>query len=162
MEGHLVMSGKERRRKVEFEGVGEGRLTIKEAAAKLRMSYRQCRRSYKRFREEGDAGLVHRRRGQRSNRAKPEAFKREALERCRERYEGFGPVLSREKLAEEGYLIGTETLRVWLLEEGLWQARRKRALGTGSSVNAKSILANWCRWMVATMSGLGRGSRKAV
>jgi transposase len=121
------MSGKERRRKVEFEGVGEGRLTIKEAAAKLRMSYRQCRRSYKRFREEGDAGLVHRRRGQRSNRAKPEAFKREALERCRERYEGFGPVLSREKLAEEGYLIGTETLRVWLLEEGLWQARRKRA-----------------------------------
>jgi transposase len=127
MEGHLVMSGKERRRKVEFEGVGEGRLTIKEAAAKLRMSYRQCRRSYKRFREEGDAGLVHRRRGQRSNRAKPEAFKREALERCRERYEGFGPVLSREKLAEEGYLIGTETLRVWLLEEGLWQARRKRA-----------------------------------
>jgi len=35
MEGHLVMSKKERRRKVEFEGVREGRLTIKEAAAKL-------------------------------------------------------------------------------------------------------------------------------
>jgi hypothetical protein len=27
MEGHLVMSAKERRRKVEFEGVREGRLT---------------------------------------------------------------------------------------------------------------------------------------
>ena len=127
MEGHLVMSGKERRRKVEFEGVGEGRLTIKEAAAKLRMSYRQCRRSYKRFREEGDAGLVHRRRGRRSNRAKSEAFKEAVLERCRERYEGFGPVLSMEKLAEEGYKVGRETLRVWLLEEGLWQVRRKRA-----------------------------------
>ena len=28
MEGHLVMSAKERRRKVEFEGVRKGRLTI--------------------------------------------------------------------------------------------------------------------------------------
>jgi hypothetical protein len=32
MEGYLVMSAKERRRKVEFEGVRGGRLTIKEAA----------------------------------------------------------------------------------------------------------------------------------
>ena len=36
MRGHLVMSAKERKRKVEFEGVQEGRMTIKEAAAKLR------------------------------------------------------------------------------------------------------------------------------
>jgi len=127
MRGHLVMSAKERRRKVEFEGVLEGRMRIKEAAAKLGLSYRHCRRAYKRFCEEGDAGLVHRRRGQRSNRAKPEAFKREVLERYRERYTGFGPVLGMEKLAEEGYSVGRETLRVWLLEEGLWQPRRKRA-----------------------------------
>jgi len=33
MRGHLVMSKKERERKVEFEGVQEGRMTIKEAAA---------------------------------------------------------------------------------------------------------------------------------
>jgi len=127
MEGHLVMSKKERRRKVEFEGVREGRLTIKEAAAKLGLSYRHCRRAYKRFCEEGDVGLVHRRRGQRSNRAKPEAFKREALDLCRERYEGFGPVLMMDKLAEDGYTVARETLRVWLLEEGLWLPRRKRA-----------------------------------
>jgi len=127
MGGHLLMSAKERRRKVEFEGVREGRLTLKEAAAKLDISYRQCRRAYKRFSQEGDAGLVHRRRGRRSNRAKPEAFKRKTLERCRERYEGFGPVLTMEKLAEDGYTVARETLRVWLLEEGLWRPRRKRA-----------------------------------
>lgn len=127
MGGHLLMSVKERRRKVEFEGVREGRLTIKEAATKLGLSYRQCRRSYKRFCDEGDAGLAHRRRGQRSNRARPEAFKQEALRRCRERFEGFGPVLMMEKLAEDGYRVGRETLRVWLLEEGLWQPRRTRA-----------------------------------
>jgi transposase len=121
------MSKKERRRKVEFEGVREGRMTLKEAASKLGLSYRQCRRSYRRFCKEKDAGLVHRRRGQRSNRAKPEAFKEAVLERYRERYGGFGPVLAMEKLAEEGYEVARETLRTWLLGEGLWQPRRKRA-----------------------------------
>ncbi len=127
MEGHLMMSAKERLRKVEFEGVRKGRLTIREAAEHLGLSYRQCRRSYKRFREEGDVGLVHRRRGRPSNRAKPQAFKKAALLRYQERYEGFGPVLAMEKLAEEGYEIGRETLRRWLIEKGLYQPRRERA-----------------------------------
>lgn len=127
MGGHLVMSAKERRRKVEFERVREGGMTIKEAATRLELSYRHCRRAYKRFCEQGDRGLVHRRRGQRSNRAMPEAFREEALGRCRERYEGFGPVLMMEKLAEDGYRVGRETLRLWLIEEGLWQPRRNRA-----------------------------------
>jgi len=127
MGGHLIMSVKERRRKVEFEGVREGRLTLKEAATKLGISYRQCRRSYRRFCKEGDAGLIHRRRGQCSNRAKPEGFKREVLKRYRERYEGFGPVLAMEKLGDDGFPVARETLRIWLLEEGLWQPRRKRA-----------------------------------
>ena len=127
MEGHLVMSAKERRRKVEFEGVRNGRLTIKEAAMRLDLSYRHCRRSYKRFCEQGDKGLVHRRRGQRSNRAKPQAFKEAVLLRYQERYEAFGPVLTMEKLAEEGYKVGRETLRRWLIEEKLWKPCRKRA-----------------------------------
>jgi transposase len=127
MEGHLVMSAKERRRKVEFEGVRKGRLTIKEAAMRLDLSYRHCRRSYKRFCEQGDKGLVHLRRGQRSNRAKPQAFKEAVLLRYQERYEGFGPVLTMEKLAEEGYKVGRETLRRWLIEEKLWKPCRKRA-----------------------------------
>ncbi|KKL28264.1 hypothetical protein LCGC14_2376880 [marine sediment metagenome] len=127
MKGHLMMSAKERRRKVEFEGVIESRLTIKQAALRLELSYRHCRRAYKRFREEGDMGLVHRRRGRRSNRAKPQAFKEAVLLRYQERYGGFGPVLAMEKLAEEGYELGRETLRTWLIEENLWQTRRKRA-----------------------------------
>ena len=125
MEGHLVMSVKERRKKVEFEGVGAGRMTIVDASEKLGVSYRHCRRSYKRYREEGDAGLVHRNRGRTSNRAKPPEFREAVLARYRDRYEGFGPVLATEKLAEDGYEVGRETLRCWLLEEGLWQPRRK-------------------------------------
>jgi len=76
MRGELLMSSKERRRKVEFEGVVEGRMTIREVSGRLRLSYRQCRRRYKRYREEGDRGLVDRSRGRCSNRAKGGEFRR--------------------------------------------------------------------------------------
>ena len=70
---------------------------------------------------------MHRHRGQRSNRAKPPTFKEAVLLRYQERYEGFGPVLAMEKLAEEEYEIARETLRTWLIEEKLYRPRRKRA-----------------------------------
>jgi len=126
MEGHLLMSAKERRRKVEFEGIVEGRMTVREASQKLGLSYRQSRRSYKRFREEGDGGLVHRSRGRRSNSAKPDEFRRAVLERYKQRYEGFGPTLATEKLAGDGYELDPETLRRWLMVDGQWKRRRKR------------------------------------
>ena len=126
MEGHLVMSAKERRRKSVFDEVQEGRMTLREASEKLGVSYRQCRRSYGRFRKEGDAGLVHRSRGRPSNRRLPKRVRKRAVKRYRERYEGFGPTLAAEKLAEEGLVMDHETLRRLLLHEGLWTKRRKR------------------------------------
>jgi hypothetical protein len=57
----------------------------------------------------------------------PERFKEAVLERYREGYEGFGPVLAQEKLCEEGYEVGRETLRTWLIEQKLWRPRRKRS-----------------------------------
>jgi transposase len=126
MGGHLLMSSKERVRKVEFEGVVEGRMTIREVSQKLGLSYRQSRRSYKRFREEGDAGLVHRSRGRPSIRARPDEFRRAVLERYRERYEGFGPTFATEKLAGDGYELNHETLRRWLIADGQWSRKRKR------------------------------------
>lgn len=127
MEGHLLMSAKERKRKSVFDRVLEGGLSLKAAAELLGLSYRQCRRSYKRFCEEGDRGLVHRSRGRRSNRAKPARLKRAVLARYRRRYPGFGPTYACEKLAEQGYHLCAESLRQWLLADGQWHKRRKRA-----------------------------------
>ena len=126
MGGQLLMSSKERRRKVEFEGIVEGRMTIREVSQKLGLSYRQCRRSFKRYREQGDRGLVHRSRGRRSNRAKADEFRRAVVELYREHYEGFGPTLAAEKLAEQGYELDHETVRRWLIADGQWSRRRKR------------------------------------
>jgi hypothetical protein len=127
MEGHLLMSAKERRRKVEFECVREGRITVVVASEKLDLSYGHCRRIYKRFREEGDVGLVHRSRGRASNRAKPPEFREAVLARYEECYEGFGPVLAIEKLEDDGYKVARETLRRWLIEQDLRKPRRKGA-----------------------------------
>lgn len=59
MKGHLLMSQKERRRQMILEGVKENRLNLKSAAIQLGISYRQCRRAYRRYLSEGEAGLMH-------------------------------------------------------------------------------------------------------
>jgi len=128
MEGHLLMSEKERQRKSLFDEVLAGRMTRKEAAERLGISYRHCRRSFKRFCEQGDAGLVHVSRGKPSNRQYPDALRRKVLERYESRYAdaGLGPTLAAEKLAADGLAVKRETLRRWLLAAGLWKKRRKR------------------------------------
>lgn len=126
MEGHLMMSAKERKRLLVFDRVREEQLSLGEAAGQLEISYRQCCRSYKRYREEGERGLVHRRRGRPSNRAKPREFRLEVVKRYEEKYKGYGPTLAAEKLAEEGFVLDHETLRRWLLAEGKWKKKRRR------------------------------------
>jgi hypothetical protein len=126
MEGHLLMSGKERERLKVFGRVKGGELKLVEAAELLRVSQRQARRQYKRYRELGDRGLVHRGRGRPSNRGHALKFKQQVLARYQERYPDFGPTLAAEKLQADGLVVPAETLRRWLLCAGLWQKRRKR------------------------------------
>ncbi|HSL92541.1 MAG TPA: ISNCY family transposase [Candidatus Limnocylindrales bacterium] len=152
MGGHLLMSGKERIRKVILEGVQEGRLTIREASARLSISYRQGKRICKRYRLEGDAGLLHKGRSRPSNRAKPSSLRQRAIRRYRERYEGFGPTLACEKLAGEGILLDHETLRRWLIRERLWigpkggvrhRAYRERKARFGEMLQLDGSLHRW-------------------
>lgn len=127
MEGHLLMSRKELERRSLFERVKRKELHLTEACELLGVSYRQVKRSYGRYVLEGDAGLVHRSRGQASNRGYPAALKGAALDYYAQRLEGFGPTLAAEKLAERGIVVDHETLRRWLLEAGLWKRGRRRA-----------------------------------
>jgi len=125
--GALVMSQRERSRLVMMARVREKAMTIREASEVMRVSYRQGRRIYKRYREEGDRGLIHRNRGQPSNRGKSSELRGKVLALYREQYWDFGPTLASEKLEERnGYKVGHETLRRWLLAAGLWERQRKR------------------------------------
>jgi len=127
MAGPLLMSSKERRRKSVFGDVESGRISLRQASDLLGLGYRQCKRSYTRYRAEGDAGLVHRGRGRSSNRRSPSEFRDRVVRRYEEQYQGYGATLAAEKLAEEGLEVDHETLRRWLLSKGLLKRRRKRS-----------------------------------
>lgn len=123
----IEMSTRERRRMTLMTRVEEGLLKLRLASEMMRVSYRQAKRIWRRYRKEGDAGLVHRGRGRGSNRARPAAERRRALALCAKRYADFGPLLASEHLAEEhGIVVDHETLRRWMLSAGLWTARRRR------------------------------------
>ncbi len=100
--------------------VKNGHMTRTEAASRLDLSYRQTLRAYERYCSEGDQGLVHRSRGQKSNRAYGDAFHDKVIKRYKNRYKehDLGPTLAAEKLEKEGLVISPETLRRWLLKEG--------------------------------------------
>ncbi len=121
------MSRKERERLKILARVKRGELNLKQAAELSQLGYRQCRRLYKRLREQGDSGLVHRSRGRPSNRGHAAEFKQAVLARYQERYPDFGPTLAAEKLAADGYKLDHETLRGWLVQARLWRKRRKRS-----------------------------------
>lgn len=132
-----AMSRKEFDRGAILARVARGELTLKESTPLLKLSYRQAKRLYQRFRAEGPAGLVHGSVGGVSNRARPAAERERVLELIRERYGGdagrgrgqrFGPTLVSEHLWEDhGIRVPCSTLRGWMSEDGLWsRVRRSR------------------------------------
>jgi len=108
-------------------------LTLRAAAELMEVSYRQAKRLYRRYWDEGAAGLKHRAAGRTSNRQTATKQRARALALIREKYSGgvgerFGPTLAAEHLAsEDGLTVDHETLRRWMLDAGLWSRARKRS-----------------------------------
>ena len=79
------------------------------------------------LKQDGPASLLSKRRGKPSNHRLPAEVRTLALSIVREQYADFGPTLAAEKLAEHhGCSISRETLRGWMIADGLWQDRRHR------------------------------------
>jgi len=107
--------------------VQSGRLRVADACALLGRSRRQVFRLLRGIRDGGAASLVSKRRGKPSNRRLPAAVRQLAMSLVRERYSDFGPTLAAEKLAERhGCRVSRETLRGWMVADGLWLDRRAR------------------------------------
>ncbi|MHB1155412.1 MAG: helix-turn-helix domain-containing protein [Phycisphaerales bacterium] len=122
----LVLSVKERDRLAMFSRVKDGPMTVVEASRHPGLSYRQAKRLWRRYRAEGDGGLVHRLRGRAGNNRRAADERRgRTLALYREQYQGFGPTPAAEQMAErDGLAVDHETLRRWLTAAGLWRARR--------------------------------------
>jgi DNA-binding CsgD family transcriptional regulator len=122
----VAMSPRERDVLKVMQPVLDGQRTQAEAARLLKLSVRQVRRIQHKLQAGGDAALVHGLRGKPSNHRHEPALRQKVLKVYRARYPDFGPTLACEKLAAEGLHVGVETLRRWLLAEGLWERRRHR------------------------------------
>src|SRR6185436_12909881 len=126
------MSSKELKRLGVLARVEKEALNLVNAAEILGVSYRQAKRIWRRFQDEGAQGLQHRSVGRRSGRGKPKKFRLKVLRLVRQKYSGeigvrFGPTLAAEHLASEDKMeVAPETLRRWMLAEGLWSRMRKR------------------------------------
>lgn len=157
------MNEKELRRVEVLARGGSNELRVVDASRLLGVSYRQGRRLWKRYREQGPAGLKHRSPGRPSHRARDERFRQSVLRRVREKYGGavgerFGPTLAAEHLqAEDGMKVHAETLRRWMLEEGLWSRERKRpAAGHFPARNTPRICLAVYQYPWAKVSPEGR------
>lgn len=124
----LEMSQRDRDRLVVIRQVAKREITVTRGAELLRLSRKQMGRLRDRYLEEGDGAVIHRGRGRRSNRSKPEAWRRRVLERAREPlFHDFRPTLRAEHLSRDPEIgpVDPYTLRRWLIEEGLWAVKRR-------------------------------------
>jgi transposase len=123
----LSVSDGELRRLEVLRDVDRGGLPVPAAAQLLWRSERQVRRLSKAFRSAGAAGLISKKRGRPSNRRTAAAVRAAALWIVRQNYADFGPTLAAEKLAaEHGFSFSSETVRKWMIEDGLWLDRKQR------------------------------------
>lgn len=104
-----------------------GRIRVADAGALLGLKRRQVFRLLQGFRERGVGSLVSSRRGRPSNNRLPGVVRELAVALVKERYADFGPTLACEKLAElHGCRVSRETLRKWMIADGLWLDRSRR------------------------------------
>ena len=123
----VTMSKRDFDRAGVIQRVLDKQLTQREAARALGLTDRQVRRLCRRVLEDGPAGLANRARGRPGNRRRPKSLRSEALSIVRGRYHDFGPTLACEKLLELHSIdVCVETLRQWMLADGVWQDRRQR------------------------------------
>ena len=99
-------------------------MTQQEAGQQLNLSSRQVRRLLASFCQEGAVGIKSKHRG--GNRLLSLDFKQKVLTLVRARYHDFGPTFAAEKLLLEGLPVSKETLRKWMISDGLWKGRTRK------------------------------------
>jgi hypothetical protein len=103
------------------------RIRMNAATQLLGVTRRQVCRIISAYRAGGPSALISKKRGKPSNRSYPTSLRLTTIELIRAHYEDFGPTLAAEKLRERHEIhLGIETVRRWMIAEGLWRDRRQR------------------------------------
>ena len=125
--GWLQMSKQELRRVEVLTEVLAGQRTAESAAGVLNVSLRQAQRLVARYRDGGGGALIHKSRGRPASNKLSAGTRELVLELVRQSYRDFGPTLAAEALSQRhGIQVSRETLRKWMVEDGLWLSRKQR------------------------------------
>ena len=125
--GWVLMSERELYRIEVLAQIDDGRLTVENGANMLGLTRRQVFRLLKRYRSDGAPAIRHKARGKPPNNRIHKAKRAYALTLIKENYADFGPTLAAEMLAEQhGFKVSRETVRKWMVEDGLWLSRKQR------------------------------------
>ena len=155
------MSQKERDRLKVLTEAKDELITQKQAAAQLDLSERQVRRLVQRLREMGDRAVVHGLRGKSSNRKIADQVRQRAMAELRDNSNchDFGPSYAREHLRKQlGIQAGKDTIRKWMIEAGLWRARKRKVEDVHQWRPRRSCRGELVQWDTSVHDWLeGRG-----
>lgn len=130
MATYIIMSEKETRRLPIIERLIQGGINGTEAAKQCNLSIRQVKRLKARVAHDGAAGIVHKGRGQKSNRRIDAQTVKRVKHIVREKYSDFGPTFAAEKLNEDHRIdISNETLRALMIDWALWVPKPRKKNG---------------------------------
>ena len=123
----VQMSDKELERYAIIKRVVAKEVTQSFAATQLSLTVRQIKRLCAAYRQQGANGLVSKQRGVPSNRQSKPERKERIMTLVRQHYADFGPLLACEYLKSvHGQSLSSETLRQWMVADGLWKPKIKR------------------------------------
>ncbi len=121
MEELISMTQKELTRLEIIQKLEDKRLTQTKAAKYLSLSIRQIKRLCKRYRDNGQKGLISKKRGAIGNHRLPNSLKNQAIELIWSKYPDFGPTLAKEKLLEiDSINLSVGTVRNLMIQNDIW------------------------------------------
>lgn len=99
------------------------------AAELLGISERHYRRLLKAYRQHGVKALTSKKRGQPSNNRIKKGLRKKIVKELKNKYTECGPTFAWEKLVkDEGLKLSHETIRKIMIEEGLWEPRKRKRI----------------------------------
>jgi hypothetical protein len=105
----------------------DGDITNKEASIRLGLKIRQIQRLKRNVEKVGKVGIVHKLKRQISNNATVDIIENEVVTFFKKKkHTDFGPTFAKEKLADLGIVVNTETLRLMMIKNEIWKPQPRR------------------------------------
>lgn len=129
MEGEKILMSERQGRKLHVIGLVEGgKITLKEAAKTIGVSYRQAKRIRRALRVKGVKGIIHGNTKRAPWNRTEDSLCQRVLDLSRQIYGGFNDMHFKEKLSEDQQIeLSRETLRKLRRRAGIEPKRRRRA-----------------------------------